>query len=324
MPHTNRKKKSSRVKRVEVKDEDGWTRVTKTSTSHTMTNSRPLQQNGDSNEPLREPQVYDSDPMEHIIPDGASVDKAIDRYKILEQCWLSSESWSVLRIALTDTIHLSAQPVSNCVLFGSGSVTGSFRGWIERHDVALTQIAVFKSVVNTIATIQGQSRPAYAQEPEYNHLDSAFLATLNINTVGSPKGFELLDKSSFAYAPGAEFDVAMRSVFAEPQIYLTHELDHYTRNEKGLAVTEYKSYGSSMDGKQKSLDDLEAEHGPEYTESYREEYENECRILERFKSDHESLKIPDLDAQDYPFHNQSIYYRAASAIPEDKAAESNL
>ncbi|RMZ91015.1 hypothetical protein DV736_g1733, partial [Chaetothyriales sp. CBS 134916] len=188
MPHTNRKKKNNnstiRTKRIlVVEDDTGWTRVTKQSNninSHAPTTTS-----------LHEPGVSSPSPLpsssiphlrNFIIPADASVAKTKARYKILEQRWLGSESWTVLKAALTSsltpgpsldmTIDSNSNnaslfkgvyhpiSISTCILFGSGSPTAHAQGWIDRHHVALTQIA----------------------EPKYNDIDTAFLHTLGIET----------------------------------------------------------------------------------------------------------------------------------------------
>ena len=316
MPHTNRKKKPTHSKRVEIEDSDGWTRVTKTSTMANL--KRPSVAEVD-NMDIREP-VELGEPVwpEHEIPYDASVEKAMARYKFLAERWLASESWSVLKLELESKDLRSDNPIASCILFGSGSVSGWFRGWVERHDVALTQIAVFKSIVDLITEWQHGRPKCYAQEPEYNHVDKAFLKELDITIVDDPQGFGLIGKNSFAYTPGAEMHVAIRSVFSEPRLYLTHELDHYTRNEKGIPTTKYKQYSSNQEGGELiTLDQLEAEEDAdlEFIQGRREANENECRIIECFASSHDSVKIPDFEAKDHPFHNQHLYYIPKSSLP---------
>ncbi|RMZ78492.1 hypothetical protein DV737_g3856, partial [Chaetothyriales sp. CBS 132003] len=232
MPHTNRKKNNHnnavRSKRIlVVEDETGWTRVTKQSNNingHGAPGKRST--TGTRTRPPLPPLSPSSSsiplPRNLITPADASVAKTTVQYKIFEQRWLASESWTVLKAALTNSLspgnasfpnegvhhHRPTILISTCILFGSGSPTAHAQGWIDRHHVALTQIAVFCSAV---------------AEPDYNDIDTAFLRTLGIETVQDPAGFEaLLDgggsSSSFVYAPGAEVSVAVRALFEQPYL----------------------------------------------------------------------------------------------------------
>lgn len=144
----------------------------------------------------------------------------------------------------------------------------------------------------------------------YNDLDTEFLQTHHIQTVYDPNAFDLITSDSFVYTPGAELDVQMRTLYKTPALHLTSKLDFYWRNEKGEALTDRKaSPVRNEKGEIVYGDDGRDLFGPQdLSDSHsREENENECRILEQFRSDHEEIQIPDFDAQDYPFYHKYLY-----------------
>lgn len=154
MPHTNRKKKTAaRSKRVQVEDEDGWTRVTTDAVLRRLEDKAPVSGNdyNPTHEPLTDPRSITLLPTykSSEIPKGASLQTAQAAYEKCEKAWLASESYNALENTLR--AYLShARQIKEAVIFGSGSFSGVTRGWIERHSVALTQLAVFVSAVRII------------------------------------------------------------------------------------------------------------------------------------------------------------------------------
>ena len=78
------------------------------------------------------------------------VDQLRERYKEIERKWLMSDSSRRLFTILERELLFSRAIVSSCVCFGTGTFCGFINDWIARQDVALVQIAVFKTVVDFI------------------------------------------------------------------------------------------------------------------------------------------------------------------------------
>lgn len=156
MPHTSRrKKKSDRPKRVEVTDEEGWTRIT----TNTAQNAQKQMQSvsGRDYRPstgtLKEPYT-DWEPMEDPrsdAPPEANIRSIQSNFDRANKLWQSSDSHQALRAALTSRVDKDFK-ILHCTIFGSGTLCGYKKGWIARHDVALVQTAIFLSVVDAIGT----------------------------------------------------------------------------------------------------------------------------------------------------------------------------
>lgn len=122
--------------------------------------------------------------------------------------------------------------------------------------------------------------------------------------VDSPNGFELLNPrgdwkadralrffgdhpASFCYCPGAELDVSIGVLKREPNLYLGGNL-HWLR------------------------DRLAESAGPfphSYDESIKEDQQKTLQMIDEFLDGHDLQMLPELDAADYPFHEQRLYSR---------------
>ena len=273
MPHTSHKKRSPLQKRTETVDEDGWTRIV----SH------------------HDPQKYGKrasdqtriDP--HRIADGMTAEKLSERYNLIEKKWHTSESCKRLTKALHEAVQASSIAVKSCICFGTGSMSGLRHDWIQRHDVALYQIAAFKTAVDTIETAQSRRPIAYAQEPAYNVLDEKFLASLQIVKVDSPSGWDLIDSSSsFCYCPGAEQYVSIMVIKKDPGFYMAGPLPWLRERQVENAFV------------------LPIHCGEEWSPNMKEERLN---MIDKFMDEHDVCTLPDLDAADYPFYNEVLYWR---------------
>ena len=328
MPHTNRKKKTSRpLKRQQITDEDGWTRVTSTRSSTMAPQipedgydariiSSPYDDHIDSEMPFSPlyRTKYLKDPA-HQAPAEATIEKVQKRYETIQSTWLASDSSKKLNQALSNTLKKDHK-TSTCVIFGTGSFSGLRNNWIARHDVALLQVAVFVSVVKAIEQVEGARPACYAQEPNYNDLDATFLKAQDIEVKNNPEAFSLVDNSSFAYAPGAELEVELGLLFGNPDLTLSNDMDFYWRDDKGRPICSRKF--QSCPGGIRSLS-LEARqkviHESALHFAATRENENECQIFERFMSEHDSIQIPDLDMKDFPFWGQKLYFRSQPTQP---------
>jgi hypothetical protein len=133
MPHTSHNKKPTRQKRAQTVDENGWTRV---SSHHHNTGAK---------EPMLNKRLGS-----HPIADGMTEEKVMERYNVIENKWLESESFEQLSQAVREAIEKTSLEVKSCICFGTSSMSSARDGWIIRHDVAHYQVAAFKSVVDIL------------------------------------------------------------------------------------------------------------------------------------------------------------------------------
>ena len=187
------------------------------------------------------------------IIEGRTEEILMERYATIENTWKSSEAWKLLCDATRNALQTTHAQVETCVCFGTFSMNGrrDFAGnsnwlgtsdhhafWEEIHNTALLQIAAFKSAVDTIGTnpchssetlelirstehVQSKRPKAYAQDPTYNMLDTSFLSKIDIMRVDSPNGWDLLDRSSFAYCPPTEHMLKFMAIKRDPALFLS-------------------------------------------------------------------------------------------------------
>lgn len=152
MPHTShRKKKQSIAKRVEVTDEDGWTRVTST--------------NRDQQTPKRIDAAelpIAADVWKTIPEDGATAVKIREDYTHIEKRWQDSEACEALTTLLRQRVLLDERRIDKCIMFGSGSFCGLREGWISMKTAAMSQLAALKSMHSTIG--KGRDVPSILLE----------------------------------------------------------------------------------------------------------------------------------------------------------------
>lgn len=287
MPHTSHKKKAIHKKRKEVVDDEGWTRVTSSTDLALGVTQRPAAGDSDTSLPRSAGAQTDANPSETVARPmqpvrGTTVETMTAQYRKIETKWRESDMCRVLQDILRQSIAGGRQEISHCVVFGSGSFCGDEIHWIDRHESAYYQIAAFKVVADTVEQIQGRRPPCYAQEPYYNDLDAAFLATLDVTRVGHPQGFELLDGNSFVYSPAAEPEVELQIIRHNPKIWLHRSLEPMLQSNERISVHHE--------------DDINTKHD----------------LAESFRKTHESAQLPAMDLKNYPFHGSVLWWRKNS------------
>lgn len=204
-----------------------------------------------------------------------------------------------------------AKRIKNCVLFGSGSLSGDEVHWIDRRESAFYQVSAFLTVVDIIARLQGTRPECLAQEPGYNSVDVEVLKGLGVKVVVHPDGFEALKTTTPAmttpttttttttaaqnesddhdgkntimvYSPAAEMEVEYQILSLEPQIWLHRSIDHL------LLST------SSSSSKQ--------------TFSSREREAN-SKLIQNFRQEYEFTKLPEVEVKNFPFHDSVIWWK---------------
>jgi hypothetical protein len=179
----------------------------------------------------------------------------------------------------------------------------------------------------------GQRPPAYAQEPLYNTQDATLLSTLDIQKIEHPKGFDVLNLHSFAFCPGAEQNVVLRTLSTDPFIYWGGKLDSY-RSSMGYLQSSTISYGyetysagdSIRDGiptllsleeieelKGEATDQTGAKLDEAWVRAQRVKQEPDVQTIERYLRNKEVAKVPDLDdVPDCPVYDTCLYWRVLS------------
>lgn len=143
MPHTShRKKKQPIAKRVEVTDDDGWTRVTSTNRDQQVPRRTDVQG-----------ALTDSDGWQTTPEDGATVERTQEEYARIEQKWKDSDACKALTALLQERVLIHGRRVDKCIIFGSASFCGLRKGWISMKTAAMGQLAAFK----TMHTIIGEA-----------------------------------------------------------------------------------------------------------------------------------------------------------------------
>ena len=134
-------------------------------------------------------QAFPGTAIPRTLADDMTVEKLASCYRLIKEEWVASTSCQHLALLLHHSKVKAQRSIARCICFGAGSFSGLRTGDAFANDAAfgipayfgqvttLYQIAIFKSVVDCIATIQGTRPEAFAQEPIYTELDSQLLMT---------------------------------------------------------------------------------------------------------------------------------------------------
>lgn len=360
MPHTSHKKKSqhqhqhqpplSRNKRGEIESDDGWTRIARSDKAFTINTRcrgevfasmamRPDDPNYDRDLDEGDTRmIIPSTPAE--TPDGASLEQALTYYQKCEATWKESNTWAELKNTFEQRILKEDLNITNCICFGLSSLTGFRHPGVDRRDVAVYQLASFKSVIDILTDKQDQRPAAFAQEPMFNTLDVALLAHLNIKVVEHPEAFNLITLNTFTFCPGAEQFVVRGTLIRSPAIHMgSGALETYRDPETGdlrspamrieliFHVDEDKSRLEGLDGMDHAEERKELcrrENG-ETDEKFRvermkgpnDDMVRGASILHHFKKGKESFRLPDLEGHNYALYDIHLFWRSSNAKEED-------
>lgn len=141
MPHTNRRKKTAPIKRLEVTGDDGWTRVTTTDSQRR--GSKPT---GCSASLLPRHETG----WKTVPETRATVETVKQEYEKVREQWSTSDSCKTLASLLQEKVLPEDVDIDSCLIFGSGSFCGLRQGWISRKHSAMCQLAVLKGMQSTI------------------------------------------------------------------------------------------------------------------------------------------------------------------------------
>jgi SRR1 len=358
MPHTSRKKKKqhdqqlSRNKRGEVEYADGWTRIARSDKVLTL-NTAYQKGNPESTMYPPDDPNYNQDLDEGFtqmtldftpgeLPDGASLDKALGHYQKCEAEFRQSNTWTQLKKTFDSHILKQEPSITNCICFGLSSPTGLLGPGLDRRNVAMYQLAAFKSVVDILTENQDQCPEAFAQEPRFNNLDAELLSHLGIKVLHHPEGFNLITLTTFAFCPCAEQFVVRGVLFRSPAMYmgsgsLETSLDPETGNIRapaiGSACLDDEKVDDAIAGDEilrevDGLKELKEDYRKRIQDDYREfRAESKKRaevdaikgagILHHFKKGKESFKLPDFDDHNYALYNIHLFWRSSITIKKD-------
>jgi hypothetical protein len=153
-------------------------------------------------------QAFPGTAIPRTLADDMTVEKLASHCKLVEEEWLASISYQHLALLLHHSKVKAQRSIARCICFGTGSFSDLRTGDAFANDAAfgiltdfgqattLYQIAIFKSVVDCIATIQGIRPEAFAQEFIYTELDSQLLTSLDISRRHHPEAIDLIDRST--------------------------------------------------------------------------------------------------------------------------------
>lgn len=316
MPHTSRRKNKQQPKRVEVVDEDGWTRIT------TTDGGRHAPRPGRSQTSLLG--LVNGG---RTVPEaGVTLESLSREYRTIRDQWLASTSCQALKTLLVDRVLRDDVQIDRCIVFGTGSFSGLREGWISRRQVAMCQLAVLQTMKETIGENTTQRPSLHAQDPAYNDLDVEFLTSLDVLVEQVPDGFDLVAQKSLVYTPCAELHVEMEVLTRRPSILLTGRLDWFWRNEQGRACTSRQGVcagstqvSSSVTGN--SGDDSREREAPagRLRVAAAQDLERDYQAFERFVGRSNQAPLPSLDVKDHPFTEQYLYWLEADERDGDSA-----
>ena len=312
MPHTSKKKKAAPNKRRQIVGEDGWTRIT-TIKQQPLSTDATYHSLLESDEQMRaqgfEPYITQSVTGEDVVSwpvtprraaEAMTDAKLFEHYKDIERRWSESLSCNILKGTLRIRTLCKLMKITSCVCLGTGTPSGIRDGWIGRHEVALYQLAAFKTVVDMIEQVTGVRPPAFAQEPDYNDYDERLLKRLLITKVNHPAAFCLITNQSFVFCPGAEPFIELRVLRSNPSIHLGTNLHFYRETLVSMPKTLPKPSTIGEDGPRVPLKDPRM-------------YLQDEDIITIYQADKAVVKLPSLDVQDHPFHDMHLYWRLPGA-----------
>ncbi|KKZ67704.1 hypothetical protein EMCG_01069 [[Emmonsia] crescens] len=214
-PTSRRKGRFRQPKRVQVRDEDGWTHITTTQRSTSNKLCVP---------PIQDLLI----PAE--APDGLTFKKLKKQFEWHKRCWEESQSWRTMKAALENGLVAgTASRIDNCVCFGLGSPSGFLRGgWVDRRAVSLYQLAALATMLEYFAhenTLSTTIKDSYAQDPVFNALDKQLLESIGMRVVEHPDAFTLINERTFLYSPGAERVHILDMLPSNPALFFGGPLD---------------------------------------------------------------------------------------------------
>lgn len=121
-----------------------------------------------------------------------------DHDRLVSQ-WKSSASYNRLKELLSTHSGITSSHVTKAICFGLGSFDPPDGAWDQKRKTHL-QLAALLTIVDDLEGRSGHQIQCIFQEPIFNPVDKAFIASLGHEVVESPLGFQLVDPDTLAFA----------------------------------------------------------------------------------------------------------------------------
>lgn len=128
-----------------------------------------------------------------------SLDRVKQDHDRLVGQWNSTASYNRLKELLSTHPGITSSRVTKAICFGLGSFDPPDGAWDQKRKTHL-QLAAFLAIVNELEGRFGHRIRCVFQEPIFNPVDRAFIASLGHEIVESPLGFQLVDPETLAFA----------------------------------------------------------------------------------------------------------------------------
>ncbi|KAJ2990319.1 hypothetical protein NUW58_g3009 [Xylaria curta] len=128
-----------------------------------------------------------------------------DHGNLAEQ-WKSSPSYRQLQELLSLHTASTGISVTKAICFGLGTFDPPDGAWQQKRN-AHVQLAAFLAIVEHLQGKTGNQIRCVFQEPIFNPVDKAFIASLGHEIVESPVGFQLVDPETLAFGVHLYIDV---------------------------------------------------------------------------------------------------------------------
>lgn len=358
MPHTSHRRKKQqqqrqcqlhRNKRGEIESHNGWTQIARSGKAlsinmqdnYQIVHLPPNDPSYDSDQDEGETRLtFDCTPAE--IPEGASLEKALNHYRKCEATWKQSNTGTELKKILEARVLGAGLTINNAICFGLSSPTGLILPGVDRRNASMYQLTAFKSVIDILSEKQDGPLEAFAQEPVFNTLDIALLSHLHIKVVQHPEAFHRITFNSFTFCPGAEQFVVRGTLFRNPAMHmgsgaLETYFDPNTGDIRSPHIGSIFVYDCQDTRPLTDQHDAEDVNSPEENRpslQLEQVIEDEkgrvpsrvramfdavrgAGILHHFKKDKESYKLADTENFDWALYNTHLFWRSSTSLVDD-------
>ncbi|KAI1827644.1 hypothetical protein F4861DRAFT_492059 [Xylaria intraflava] len=112
--------------------------------------------------------------------------------------WKSSSSCSRLRGLLSSHATTTNSNITRAICFGLGTFDPPDGTWEQRRKAHI-QLAAFLAIVDHLQSQARHQIQCFFQDPIFNTVDRAFIASLGHEVVESPVGFELVEPETLVF-----------------------------------------------------------------------------------------------------------------------------
>lgn len=147
------------------------------------------------------------------------------RHQAHDKAWKSSSSYSRSRSTIHKLLQHPSLRITNAIFLGLGSL--SSQPTSAACERSMAKLVAFESIIRLLR----EEHPLhpwriYLQDPCFNDLDRAFLASLGYGVLESPASNEYLTEQTFLFAPGNCWDVVFASLKKTfPALLITNPLE---------------------------------------------------------------------------------------------------